>query len=98
MITSKEKEKLKEILGNNYVPLVKLKLNDKGVVNPRTKKPYSDSSIKGTLNGDQDNANIIEALYEVYYEKKKQLERIEEMRNALLKGNFTAKIQSSTNA
>lgn len=97
MITIEEKKRLKEILGNDYVPKVRFKLKEKGYLKTSGKE-YSDSSIKGTLNEGQNNSDIVECIYEVYYEKLHQLDSIREMRKNLLKGSSTAKIQPSSNS
>lgn len=73
MISSEHRLVLKKYLKWNYTKEVQKKLQEKGIVNKRGRN-YSSKMISHILNGKYQNEYIENAIFEVFEERKKQLE------------------------
>lgn len=82
MITKIQKERIKDIIGNKYVSLIKEKLKEKGVLNKKG-KAYKTSFIINVMNG-KEHKIIENAIYDVVAEKKEELEQQKKVREGLL--------------
>ncbi len=82
MITKIQKERIKDIIGNKYVSLIKEKLKEKGVLNKKG-KAYKTSFIINVMNG-KGHKIIENAIYDVVAEKKEELEQQKKVREGLL--------------
>jgi len=73
MITKAEKEKIKEILGWRYAPVVQEYMTKKGFLNSKG-EPYSTAMISNVMNGNP-HERIESAIFELVDKKKMKMEK-----------------------
>ncbi|MGB5942082.1 MAG: hypothetical protein WBG71_04320 [Leeuwenhoekiella sp.] len=67
MITTTEKENLKKTLGANYTAKILAVLKERNIKNSQG-KDYSAGSVRNILNGQQENVQVENVIYEIHYE------------------------------
>ena len=71
MITKAEKEKIKEILGWRYAPVVQEYMTKKGFLNSKG-EPYSTAMISNVMNGNS-HERIESAIFDLVAKKKMKI-------------------------
>ncbi|MCH2197050.1 hypothetical protein [Kordia sp.] len=83
MITKKQHEKLRSILGYHYTEDVLKILKERSITN-RKGTPYGSSMIRNVYNGLNENENIEKAIFDLCEQKIKATEEETNRRNKLL--------------
>jgi len=84
MITEKEQNELKEIIGAHYADAVSEILMNKGVMN-KFGFPYSNSLIHKVFIGNKDNRDVERAIWELAANKKAEAKELEKQKKLILK-------------
>lgn len=82
MITKRQRNQIKKILGENYTPLVQEELHKKGARN-RNGHPHSASSIHNVMNG-REHKEIEAAIFAAVETKTRELEKEKQRREEIL--------------
>ncbi|MEM6718358.1 MAG: hypothetical protein AAF611_03485 [Bacteroidota bacterium] len=83
MITKKQREKLREILGYHYTKEVFKLLKERKVTNKKGNQ-YSSSMIRNVYNGINENKDIENAIFDVCIKKMEEKEKETKRRNQIL--------------
>ena len=84
MITTNERNELKQVLGAHYTSEVLNQLKADGVLNS-SNKPHSAQMVRVVFNGARHHEEIEAAIYKVYAAKKKELRKLKRKRQSILK-------------
>ena len=76
MISKTARKKLKKVLGSSYSEDVALILKEKGIVN-RLGNSHTTSYIIWVFNAERNNEDVENAIYELYSQKLKTIEKRE---------------------